>query len=218
MTSSKRKQDTMVLTWGCFWQYHDSVWGSMLITYICHGMHRTASGSSQFSHVTSNQAVQSPCCHIIYKSGCRLYSNISQILMLYKAWGHYNIFDSSKSLGVWYWYVKIPHWGYMGHWLKHITFYVQKDIAALAVCQNPSLVRDKLLGAPESFKLVYFSMSSIVSNHSDIKRGDVCVLCLLRVIVHIICFFESNENETPGHHSIAEMKILHRIRDISIGK
>ena len=30
----------------------------------------------------------------------RLYSNISQILLQYKTWGHYNKFDPTKSLGV----------------------------------------------------------------------------------------------------------------------
>ena len=33
----------------------------------------------------------------------------------------------------------------MGGGLKLITFYVQKQIAALAMCHNPSLVRDKPL-------------------------------------------------------------------------
>ena len=43
----------------------------------------------------------------------------------------------------------------MEHGLNYITLYVQKHIASLAMCYNPSLVRDKPLGAPIFVKLVY---------------------------------------------------------------
>ena len=65
-------------------------------------------------------------------------------------WEYCNKFDSTKSLGVCCWCVKIPQCGYMGHGLKFITFYVQKHIVALEKCHNPTLVRDKPLGAPIS--------------------------------------------------------------------
>ena len=39
---------------------------------------------------------------------CRLYSSVSQTLMLYKIWRYYNKFDSTKSLVVCYRCVKIP--------------------------------------------------------------------------------------------------------------
>ena len=84
-----------------------------------------------------------------------MYSNISQILLLYKTWQYCNKFDSPKSLGVCYWCVKIPQCGYVEHGLKHISFYVQKHIVTLAVCYNAGLVLDKLLGTPASVKLVY---------------------------------------------------------------
>ena len=42
---------------------------------------------------------------------CRLYSNISQMLLLYKTWRYHNQFDSSKSLGVRYRCVKISQHG-----------------------------------------------------------------------------------------------------------
>ena len=84
------------------------------------------------------------------------------ILLLYKTWWYYNKFHSTKSLGVCYWCVKIPQCGYMEHGSKHITFYVQKHIAALAMCYNPALVRDKQLGAPASVKLVYWLAASPV--------------------------------------------------------
>ena len=41
-----------------------------------------------------------------------------------------------------------------GAWI--ITFYVQKHIAVLAMCHNPSPVHDKLLGSPTSVILVYY--------------------------------------------------------------
>ena len=43
----------------------------------------------------------------------------------------------------------------MDHGLKHITLYVQKHIAAFAMCYNPGIVHNKPLGAPPSVKLVY---------------------------------------------------------------
>ena len=63
----------------------------------------------------------------VIPTNCRLHSNILQILVLYKTGGYYNKFDSTKSLGMYYWNVKIPaQCGYMERRLKHITFYVQK--------------------------------------------------------------------------------------------
>ena len=92
----------------------------------------------------------------VITTNCRLYSNISQILLLYKMWQYYNKFDSPKSLGVCYWCVKILQYRYMEHGLKHSTFYFQKHIEALAMCYNPALVRDKPLEVPAPVKLVYF--------------------------------------------------------------
>ena len=62
-----------------------------------------------------------------------------------------------KSLGVYYWRVKTPQCGHLEHWLKYITSYVRKHIASLAMCYNPPLVRDTVLGAPEFVELVYLS-------------------------------------------------------------
>ena len=42
---------------------------------------------------------------------CQLYSNISQILLLYKTWRYYSKFDSTKLLGVRYRCVKISQCG-----------------------------------------------------------------------------------------------------------
>ena len=88
-------------------------------------------------------------------TNCQLYSNISQILRLYKTCGYQNKFDSTKSLEVCYRCVIIPQSGYMDHGLKHIMFYVKKHRALLTMCHNPALVCDRPLGAPTSVKLIY---------------------------------------------------------------
>ena len=53
-----------------------------------------------------------------------------------------------KSFGVCYWYVKVPQCRYIELGLEYIMFYVQKDMAPLAVCSGTPLVHDKPLGAP----------------------------------------------------------------------
>ena len=53
-----------------------------------------------------------------------------------------------KSLGVCYWYVKMPWCGCVEHGLEYSTFYVQKHMAPLAVCSGPPLVLDGLLRRP----------------------------------------------------------------------
>ena len=63
-----------------------------------------------------------------------------QILFLYKTWGYYNKFDSTKSMEAYYWYVKIPPCRYMEHGLKDTAFHVQKHIVTLVVCYNFPLV------------------------------------------------------------------------------
>ena len=91
-------------------------------------------------------------------TSCRSYSNISRILLLYKIGWYYNKFDSKIAVGIFYWCVKIPQCGYMEHGLKHITFYVQKRIAAVAMCYNPGLVHDKPLWSSAYVKLVYYML------------------------------------------------------------
>ena len=104
-----------------------------------------------------------------------MYSNISQILLLYKTWRYYNQFDSPKSLGVCYWYVKIPHCGYMDHELKHISFYVQKRVVAMGMCYNPALVRNKPLGSPASVKWVYCNSPYCLHQIRSTSNGSWCM-------------------------------------------
>ena len=60
-----------------------------------------------------------------------------------------------RSLGVCYWYVKMPQCGCMEYGLEYITFYVQKPMASFAACFGALLVRDKLLGVPVFVRLAY---------------------------------------------------------------
>ena len=53
-------------------------------------------------------------------------------------------------MGRYYWYVKIPQFGYMGHRLKDIAFYVQKRTAHWAVCYNFPLFATNHSGHPYS--------------------------------------------------------------------
>ena len=79
---------------------------------------------------------------------CQLYSNISQILLLYQVWGYNNKFDFTKSLGVYYWSVKMPRCGCVEHGLEYIMFYVEKHIAHSEACPgSPAGLRRATRGA-----------------------------------------------------------------------
>ena len=111
----------------------------------------------------------------VITTNCWLYSSISQISLLYETWVCYNKVDCTKSLDVCYWCVKIQKFWYMEHGLKHITFCVQKHIASLTICYNPSLVRDKPIGAPASVKFVCWSrdrMKLFVNLHKTLYIDD----------------------------------------------
>ena len=61
-----------------------------------------------------------------------------------------------KSVGVCYWYVKIPQCMYTERRLEYITFYVKKKHKApLAVCSNSPLVRDGPLGVLSFVRFAY---------------------------------------------------------------
>ena len=81
-----------------------------------------------------------------------MYSNISQILLLYKMGG---ITTNLILRNHWGYFIDVSKYHNAGHGLKLATFYVQKHIAALGMSHNPPLVLDKLLGAPACVKLVY---------------------------------------------------------------
>ena len=134
----------------------------------------------------------------------RLYTNIPQILLLYKTWAYYNKFDSTKSFGVCYWCFQIPQCGYMGHGLKLITFYIQKHIAGLEMCHNLPLAHDKPLGVPASVKLAY-------RNNFCIENEDPFILCSQWYVFwwHNINIFVSVKKH---HVAVKCYNILHRFR------
>ena len=103
-----------------------------------------------------------------------MYSNISQVLLLYKTWRHYNKCGSTKSFRVYYWYVKIRQCRYMGHGLKYITFYVQKHVAPLPFCYNLLLVRNNPLGAHAFVRLVCW----INWCHLNVESGYRMQICI----------------------------------------
>ena len=73
--------------------------------------------------------------------------SISQILLLYKAWGCYNKIVSTKSMGDitdMSQYHKAGIWA----WIKRYRVSCSKYITPCTACHNFTLVRDKPLGAP----------------------------------------------------------------------
>ena len=82
-------------------------------------------------------------------TNCRLYSNISQILLLYiKYGGIIKNLTPWNPWGVFYWYVKMPRFGGVEHGLKYVMFYVQKHIAYLAACSGPHWFMTGIKGSP----------------------------------------------------------------------
>ena len=82
-------------------------------------------------------------CIVIYHKYCS-YTNYG---------GYYNQFDSMKSLGIYYRYVKMPQCGCVEPGLEYIMFYVQKHIAHLVACSGSPLVHYGPLGVPVFMKL-----------------------------------------------------------------
>ena len=58
-----------------------------------------------------------------------------------------------KSLGAYYWYVKMPICGYVEHGLEYFSFYIKKHIAHLAACSAGSRRSARGARIPETRKL-----------------------------------------------------------------
>ena len=67
---------------------------------------------------------------------CRLYSNISQILLLYKTWRYSNKVDYEIIGGYVTGVLKMPQCGFMEHGLKYIDFFCSKTYNTLHSCHN----------------------------------------------------------------------------------
>ena len=55
----------------------------------------------------------------------------------YKVLGYYNKFDSMKSVGVYYWYVKMTRCGCVRHGIGYFSYYVKKTYSALGCLYCP---------------------------------------------------------------------------------
>ena len=113
---------------------------------------------------------------------------MSHILLLYKTWGHYNKFDSTK-LRFCYWCIQILQCRFMGHELKLITFYAQNDIAVFAICHDPRLVRDKPQLTHKSELLSVYCEHLVFCGFkffSEFKILYVCFLSNYHAIYHDI--------------------------------
>ena len=77
------------------------------------------------------------------------------MLLVYKTWGYYNKFDSTKFVGDITDICQNTTIPVLYAWIKYIAFYVQKPVATRVVCYNFPLLHEKLLGPPTFVELVY---------------------------------------------------------------
>ena len=96
---------------------------------------------------------------------------ICQILLLHKTWGNYNKFDSQNTTMRVY-----------KHGLKDIKCCVQRHIAPRAICYNPSLVRDKPLGAPTTTSPVPGSARWLITLEAYASGSVFFCVCVFRLL------------------------------------
>ena len=117
---------------------------------------------------------------------CRLYSNTSQIFLLYETWRYYNKFDSTKSSGVHCRCVKITQCGYMEHGLKGIPFYVQYTYDTLKSCHNfPAGSRQAARGARICETSLLLMLVFIIKNTRTVGLLSVAVLVCTNTFYNI---------------------------------
>ena len=108
---------------------------------------------------------------------CRLYSNISQILLLYKTWRYYNKFDSTKSLGVHY-RCENTTMRVNGAWIKIHCILRSKTYNTLHSCHNfpaglRQAARDPCIGETSLFGVCceYFGENWVIMRLSSMERS-----------------------------------------------
>ena len=87
-----------------------------------------------------------------------MYSNISQILLLYKTWGYYNEFDSAKP---WGYVTDVPKYHNAGIWSKDQTilrFMFKTYSSSNSLVITSRWFATSRLASPASVKLVYYLM------------------------------------------------------------
>ena len=143
---------------------------SQIVTKFCiHSTHGGCKNFQQFGHLSLNSpisqryfpwqwAVRTPqISSWVITTHCRLYSNISQILLLYKTWQYYIKFDY-EIIGGTLLMCQNTTMGVNGASIIRYSIYVQKHITPCTVASviTSLLVHDKLLGTPTSVKWVYY--------------------------------------------------------------
>ena len=133
-----------------------------------------------------------------------MYSNISQILLLYKMGGYYNKFDSMKSIGIYYLCVKMPKCRYMEHGLKHITFDVQKLLAPLPMCYNPPLDGNNI------FKCIFFNENVWISLKISMKFVRKVCINNIPALVQVMAWHR------PGDKPVSEPMMISLLMHICV--
>ena len=131
----------------------------------------------------------------------QLCSNISQILMLYKTWGHYNKFVSIKSLRVYYWYIKIPQCRcteYMG--FEDVAFYVN----TLRPRQNGRHFPD------DSFKWIFLNENIWISIEVSLKFVPKGPINNIPALVQIMAW------RRPGDKPLSEPMMVSLLTHICV--
>ena len=137
-----------------------------------------------------------------------MFCNISQIFLLHKTCRYYNKFDSTESLGVRYWCIKIPQCGLMEHGLKDIAIICSKPYNTLHSCHNfPAGSQQAARGARicETSLLgtsVWHQQCDHVDIHifQEINLPDThCVLQVFVLVRHIPQQYIKTETEALAH-------------------
>ena len=134
----------------------NSIWFIQLIVdMLWNGNCTTNHFNSPVSQLFVPLAVSSGTTYINRTTTCRLYSNISQILLIYKVWGNYNKFASNEIIGGILPTCQNVTVRVCGAWIRIYYVYVQKYIAHLMAYSGTLLVCDGPLGVPSFVKLAY---------------------------------------------------------------
>ena len=119
---------------------------------------------------------------------------------------YWSKFESTKSLGVCYWWVKIPLCGCMEYGLKHIACYVQKYIAALAICYNWGLVRDQPLGRLHLWNCLLHALNiflSICCHYNDVIMGSMASQITSLTVVYSTVYSGADQSKYQSSASLA---------------
>ena len=122
-----------------------------------------------------------------------MYSNISQILQLYKTWGYCNRFYCMEYMGTYYWYVEMPQCGCMEHGLEDIAFYVKKQQIGQSVITSRPFVTEATRGACICEVYISYETCSILHHDQYLKpRGQLMEFPTISVFLLQPVAYEEN--------------------------